>query len=134
MNQTISLVNRGFAFLLPLCSSFYVFFFCSSPFLFLSLGFAFHLGSLLSLLKKKRYANALSAGKSHSNSHFCFFAVSVDLTPEGYQSIDEIVVLIFQYIHLLTTVNEQGFLCSFVVFSSCTNVHVVVAHETEAGV
>ncbi|XP_048268577.1 insulin-degrading enzyme isoform X2 [Bombus affinis] len=62
-------------------------------------------GSLLSLLKAKGWCNSLGSGKRLGARGFSFFAVFVDLTEEGIQHVDDIVLLTFQYINML---NEHG--------------------------
>ncbi|XP_017891518.1 insulin-degrading enzyme isoform X2 [Ceratina calcarata] len=64
-------------------------------------------GSLLSCLKAKGWCNSLGSGKRSGTSArgFSFFAVFVDLTEEGIQHVDDIVLLTFQYINML---KEQG--------------------------
>ncbi|ORX91263.1 insulin-degrading enzyme, partial [Basidiobolus meristosporus CBS 931.73] len=64
-------------------------------------------GSILSLLKKKGWANYLSAGASHGGIGFEFFKISVDLTEEGLNHTDEIVRIIFQYIEMMKRVGVQ---------------------------
>ncbi|KOC58791.1 Insulin-degrading enzyme, partial [Habropoda laboriosa] len=58
-------------------------------------------GSLLSSLKAKGWCNSLEAGKQLGARGFSFFVVFVDLTEEGIQHVDDIVLLIFQYINML---------------------------------
>ncbi|XP_017766941.1 PREDICTED: insulin-degrading enzyme [Eufriesea mexicana] len=58
-------------------------------------------GSLLSLLKAKGWCNSLGSGKRLSARGFSFFVVFVDLTEEGTQHVDDIVLLTFQYINML---------------------------------
>ncbi|KOX69206.1 Insulin-degrading enzyme [Melipona quadrifasciata] len=58
-------------------------------------------GSLLSLLKAKGWCNSLGSGKRLGARGFSFFAVFVDLTEEGIQHVDDIVLLTFQYINML---------------------------------
>ncbi|KAF9103581.1 Insulinase (Peptidase M16) [Mortierella sp. AM989] len=58
-------------------------------------------GSILSLLKKKGWANNLSAGTSHGGIGFEFFKVTVDLTKEGLVHYEDVTVIIFQYIQML---------------------------------
>ena len=62
-------------------------------------------GSVLSLLKARGWANELSAGLSRSLSDWSSFNVSVELTPEGLEHPDEVVLCVFQYIALL---REKG--------------------------
>ncbi|KAK9711990.1 metalloprotease, partial [Basidiobolus ranarum] len=64
-------------------------------------------GSILSLLKKKGWANYLSAGASHGGIGFEFFKISVDLTEEGLNHTDEIVRIVFQYIEMMKRVGVQ---------------------------
>ncbi|ORZ07985.1 Metalloenzyme, LuxS/M16 peptidase-like protein [Lobosporangium transversale] len=58
-------------------------------------------GSILSLLKKKGWANNLSAGTSHGGIGFEFFKISVDLTKEGLDHYEDVTVVVFQYIDML---------------------------------
>ncbi|TPX70225.1 hypothetical protein SpCBS45565_g01950 [Spizellomyces sp. 'palustris'] len=58
-------------------------------------------GSLLSLLKKKGWALALSAGVTHGGINFDFFKVSIDLTLSGVEHCEEIVPIVFQYINMV---------------------------------
>ena len=53
-------------------------------------------GSLLSVLRERGLCNNLSAGLSHSAPGFGFFVVSVDLTEEAMNCIDDIITLVFQ--------------------------------------
>ncbi|XP_055383724.1 insulin-degrading enzyme-like isoform X1 [Condylostylus longicornis] len=62
-------------------------------------------GSILSELKKQGWCNDLTAGHSNISRGFGFFEISVDLTEEGFNNVDQIVHLIFQYIKLL---KEEG--------------------------
>ncbi|KAH8927446.1 LuxS/MPP-like metallohydrolase [Atractiella rhizophila] len=58
-------------------------------------------GSLLSYLKNKGWANALSAGPGQKSIGFEFFKVQVDLTKEGLENYLEVTKAIFDYINLL---------------------------------
>eukprot|EP01121_Diplochlamys_sp_Union-15-3_P012400 TRINITY_DN3708_c0_g1_i4.p1 TRINITY_DN3708_c0_g1~~TRINITY_DN3708_c0_g1_i4.p1 ORF type:complete len:951 (+),score=168.25 TRINITY_DN3708_c0_g1_i4:43-2895(+) len=58
-------------------------------------------GSVLSYLKKKGLANSLLAGSSVETSDFSFFKVSLDLTEEGINFIEDIITSIYQYIKLI---------------------------------
>ncbi|GJJ71266.1 insulysin [Entomortierella parvispora] len=58
-------------------------------------------GSILSLLKKKGWANNLSAGTSHGGIGFEFFKITVDLTKEGLAHYEDVTAIIFQYIQML---------------------------------
>ncbi|XP_014603217.1 PREDICTED: insulin-degrading enzyme isoform X1 [Polistes canadensis] len=58
-------------------------------------------GSLLSSLKAYNWCNSLVAGRSPSPKGFSFFQISADLTVEGIDHIDDIIMLTFQYINML---------------------------------
>ncbi|XP_041998560.1 insulin-degrading enzyme-like 1, peroxisomal [Salvia splendens] len=58
-------------------------------------------GSLFYILKKMGWATSLSAGESDWTCEFSFFKVSIDLTDAGQEKFEEIVALLFKYIHLL---------------------------------
>ncbi|MDT8398526.1 MAG: insulinase family protein [Pseudomonadales bacterium] len=58
-------------------------------------------GSLLSLLKEKGWANGLSAGGGMSYRDNATFSVSVALTEEGVNHVDDISRLLFQTIALI---------------------------------
>ena len=63
-------------------------------------------GSILKLLKDKRWANTLSAGEGpESYSAHALFLVSIELTDEGNEHVMEIAAIVFQYIRML---REQG--------------------------
>jgi len=52
-------------------------------------------GSILSLLKKKGWANELGAGPYHGGIGFGFFKVTIDLTESGLGKIFYLETLIF---------------------------------------
>ncbi len=58
-------------------------------------------GSLLSLLKSKGWAEALSAGSEMSNARQSMFGISINLTKAGLGHIDEITDHVFQYVRLI---------------------------------
>eukprot|EP00512_Aurantiochytrium_limacinum_P014203 CAMPEP_0171572964 /NCGR_PEP_ID=MMETSP0961-20121227/4470_1 /TAXON_ID=87120 /ORGANISM="Aurantiochytrium limacinum, Strain ATCCMYA-1381" /LENGTH=1056 /DNA_ID=CAMNT_0012127979 /DNA_START=31 /DNA_END=3198 /DNA_ORIENTATION=- len=59
-------------------------------------------GSILALLKTELgWANALSAGQSFDNSDFGIFKISIDCTSRGIEHVNEIVAIVFAYMHLL---------------------------------
>ncbi|KAJ1517259.1 Insulinase (Peptidase M16) [Coelomomyces lativittatus] len=58
-------------------------------------------GSILSCLKLKDWAMNLVAYTTHDSMHFEFLKLQIDLTDEGMKNIEEIVVLVFQYLKLL---------------------------------
>lgn len=58
-------------------------------------------GSILSLLKKRAWANGLASGVQYNQSSFATFSVSIELTPEGLNHVDEIVHIVYQYLQLI---------------------------------
>ncbi len=62
-------------------------------------------GSLLSLLKNKGWSDGLSAGLSMDTTSQSLFSITVKLTNEGLQHVDDIVEHSFQYLKLI---REQG--------------------------
>lgn len=58
-------------------------------------------GSLLSYLKEQGLANNLSAGGGINGFNFKDYSVSVQLTDQGFNAIDEVVKCIFEYIQLI---------------------------------
>ncbi|ELU09335.1 hypothetical protein CAPTEDRAFT_155510 [Capitella teleta] len=58
-------------------------------------------GSLLSELKNRGWVNTLVGGPKAGAKGFMFFIVNVDLSEEGIDHVDDIIVLIFQYLNLL---------------------------------
>ncbi|XP_062560794.1 insulin-degrading enzyme isoform X2 [Armigeres subalbatus] len=58
-------------------------------------------GSILSELKAKGWCNNLVGGYSTVGRGFGFFEVMVDLTQDGFEHVDDIVKIIFQYINML---------------------------------
>ncbi|ORY56460.1 Metalloenzyme, LuxS/M16 peptidase-like protein [Leucosporidium creatinivorum] len=60
-------------------------------------------GSILSYLKKKGWANGMSAGAGNGASGFEFFKISVDLTKEGLDNHEDVCSVLFAYIDLLRT-------------------------------
>ncbi|KAF0437767.1 a-pheromone processing metallopeptidase ste23 [Gigaspora margarita] len=64
-------------------------------------------GSILSLLKKKGWANRLSSYRSHQYVGFEVFKISIDLTEEGLAHYEEIVEICFQYIEMLKQKDVQ---------------------------
>ncbi|KAJ3241012.1 Insulinase (Peptidase M16) [Chytriomyces hyalinus] len=67
-------------------------------------------GSILSVLKQKGWANYLSAGSSSGAINFEFFTISIGLTQEGSKHWEEIIVLVFQYIHMLHETGVQDWI------------------------
>ncbi|XP_058832419.1 insulin-degrading enzyme [Topomyia yanbarensis] len=64
-------------------------------------------GSILSELKAKGWCNNLVGGYSTIGRGFGFFEVMVDLTQDGFEHIDDIVKIIFQYINMLKKEGPQ---------------------------
>ena len=60
-------------------------------------------GSLLSELKNLRWANSLVGGQKEGSKGFGFFVVNIDLTETGLDHVDEIILLVFQYLQMLRT-------------------------------
>lgn len=58
-------------------------------------------GSLLSELKTRGWVNTLVGGQQAGAKGFMFFLVNVDLTDEGLEHVDDIITLIYQYLHML---------------------------------
>ncbi|KAJ4824099.1 Insulin-degrading enzyme-like 1, peroxisomal [Turnera subulata] len=58
-------------------------------------------GSLFYVLKTLGWATGLSAGEGDWSQEFSFFQVVVDLTDTGHEHMQDIVGLLFKYIHLL---------------------------------
>lgn len=64
-------------------------------------------GSILSELKAKGWCNNLVGGYSTIGRGFGFFEVMVDLTQDGFDHVDDIVKIIFQYINMLKKEGPQ---------------------------
>ncbi|RUS68868.1 hypothetical protein EGW08_023369 [Elysia chlorotica] len=64
-------------------------------------------GSILSELKARGWANTLVGGQRGGAKGFSSFSVAVDLTDEGQENTDEIIALIYQYIHMLRKEGAQ---------------------------
>ncbi|EJU00764.1 insulin-degrading enzyme [Dacryopinax primogenitus] len=58
-------------------------------------------GSLFAYLKKRGWALGLSAGKSAAGRGFMFFKVQVQLTKEGFENYEDVLVAVHKYISLL---------------------------------
>lgn len=66
-------------------------------------------GSILALLKKKSWANSLSAGSDESTGSFSLFNVNIELTEAGLEHVEDIVRMVFQYLSLLFAAQESEF-------------------------
>jgi secreted Zn-dependent insulinase-like peptidase len=66
-------------------------------------------GSILSLLKSKQWALALTAGSGINGSNFKDFNINISLSELGEQNIKSIISIVFSYINLLkkAPLNEQ---------------------------
>ncbi len=58
-------------------------------------------GSLLSLLKEKGWSDGLSAGLGARLPNSATMGVTVKLTPQGLERVDEVVTYVFRYIELM---------------------------------
>ena len=58
-------------------------------------------GSLLSALKKKGWAEGLSAGPGVSHPDFATFGITIRATEAGIENADEVVALVFAYLDLV---------------------------------
>lgn len=55
----------------------------------------------MAALKERGWSNNLVAGNRPAPRGFGFFGISVDLTEEGMNHVEEIIKLVFQYINML---------------------------------
>ncbi|KAK8953318.1 Zinc-metallopeptidase, peroxisomal [Platanthera guangdongensis] len=58
-------------------------------------------GSLFYTLKKMGWAISLSAGELGWSSDYSFFSITIELTDAGHEHHEDIIGLLFKYIHLL---------------------------------
>ncbi|KAK8918647.1 Zinc-metallopeptidase, peroxisomal [Platanthera zijinensis] len=58
-------------------------------------------GSLFFTLKKMGWAISLSAGELGWSSDYSFFSITIELTDAGHEHHEDIIGLLFKYIHLL---------------------------------
>jgi len=58
-------------------------------------------GSILSLLKSRGWAQSLNAGAHHSETCVALFSVSMELTEEGMNHVEDIVQTVYQYISMI---------------------------------
>jgi len=59
------------------------------------------------VLKKKGWANELSAGTQADDESFSTFGVTMDLTPQGLENWQKITTLIYQYIKLIANASDE---------------------------
>lgn len=64
-------------------------------------------GSILVELRKRGWCNSLVGGAGGSVKGFGFFDITVDLTEEGFDHVDDIITLIFQYINMIKAQEPQ---------------------------
>eukprot|EP00188_Purpureofilum_apyrenoidigerum_P003990 Plantae.Rhodophyta-Purpureofilum_apyrenoidigerum.ctg4336.p1 GENE.Plantae.Rhodophyta-Purpureofilum_apyrenoidigerum.ctg4336~~Plantae.Rhodophyta-Purpureofilum_apyrenoidigerum.ctg4336.p1 ORF type:complete len:995 (-),score=223.91 Plantae.Rhodophyta-Purpureofilum_apyrenoidigerum.ctg4336:406-3390(-) len=74
-------------------------------------------GSLLSLLKKKHWAEDLSAGPDKSTDTFGTFEVKIQLTTQGDFRREDVIELVFSYLKLIRESGVQDF-----IFEECKSV------------
>ncbi|XP_042887210.1 nardilysin-like isoform X2 [Penaeus japonicus] len=62
-------------------------------------------GSILSYLKKKVWAVGLYSGNDGSgfehNTTYAVMSISVELTDEGFKNLDEVLLVVFQYLYMI---------------------------------
>ncbi|XP_060579124.1 insulin-degrading enzyme-like, partial [Ruditapes philippinarum] len=73
-------------------------------------------GSLLSELKLRGWVNTLVGGQQQGANGFMFFIVNVDLTADGLEHVDDIITLIYQYLHMLKKEGPQEW-----IFKECAD-------------
>ena len=67
-------------------------------------------GSILALLKQKNWGQSLSCGQGCDTLSFSTLEISIDLTDEGTEHIDEIITIVYQYIQMLRiSTPQEGF-------------------------
>ncbi len=59
---------------------------------------------MLSELKSRGWSTVLNGYDRRGAKGFGFFHISVDLTEEGIEHIEDIITLVFQYINLLKVI------------------------------
>ncbi|CAG8625900.1 11505_t:CDS:10 [Acaulospora morrowiae] len=64
-------------------------------------------GSILSLLKKKGWANGLYSGPFYQCKGFELFKISIELTEEGFGHYEEVVEISFQFINMLRQLDPK---------------------------
>ncbi|KAJ6332050.1 hypothetical protein OIU76_010434 [Salix suchowensis] len=67
-------------------------------------------GSLFYVLKTLGWATELSAGEGDGTTEFSFFNVVINLTDAGHEHMQDVVGLLFKYIHLL----QQSGVCKWI--------------------
>ncbi|XP_041476883.1 insulin-degrading enzyme-like isoform X1 [Lytechinus variegatus] len=64
-------------------------------------------GSLLSELKARGWVNTLCGGEKDGAKGFAFFIINVDLSEEGLDHVDDIILHMFQYLNMLRKEGPQ---------------------------
>ncbi|CAO3567293.1 unnamed protein product [Mortierella alpina] len=77
-------------------------------------------GSILSLLKKAGWANSISVGSASGGIGFAFLKVTVDLTQDGLEHYEDIIVMVFQYIQLLRRQGVKSYIWDEIVSLAST--------------
>ncbi|KNC32106.1 Insulin-degrading enzyme [Lucilia cuprina] len=75
-------------------------------------------GSLLSELRRLGWCNDLLAGHQNTLNGFGFFEISIDLTQEGINHVDDIVEIVFQYLRMLRERGPQKW-----IFDECVKIN-----------
>ena len=63
--------------------------------------------TLISFLRKKGWSNRLVGGHKEGCRGFAFFYFNIDLTEEGLERVEEVILLVFQYLALLRNAGPQ---------------------------
>ena len=64
-------------------------------------------GSILSALKAKGWANSLSSSDYDAIKEFSYLCISIDLTTEGLQHVNEVIQCVYAYINMLKSTGCQ---------------------------
>ncbi|KAI8902913.1 Metalloenzyme, LuxS/M16 peptidase-like protein [Globomyces pollinis-pini] len=78
-------------------------------------------GSILSLLKLKGWAQALSAGVSgYGAAGFEFFKITIEMSEVGLGFMDDIVVIVFQYINMIRSLGAVSW-----IYKECRKINAI---------
>lgn len=64
-------------------------------------------GAILQLLKVKGWANELRAGDSQNATSFSIFQIDIALTEEGLDRVNDIVLIVYQYLRMLSAASDD---------------------------
>ena len=64
-------------------------------------------GSVLAELKHRGWSNMMNCDHIHYANGFGFFEIKVDMTDDGYENMDKIVKLIFQYLSMIKEIGMK---------------------------